>query len=66
VEGNDREILLCTICALCLEALRKTTESPGRIVSLRTDNLLLLSHYSLCLFQASDFSFLLMDPLDIW
>jgi hypothetical protein len=28
--------------------------------------LLLLSHYSLWLFQASDFLFLLMDPLDIW
>jgi hypothetical protein len=29
-------------------------------------NLLLLSHFSLCLFKASDFFFLLMDPLDIW
>jgi hypothetical protein len=26
----------------------------------------LLSHYSLCLFEASDFSFLIMDPSDIW
>jgi hypothetical protein len=25
-----------------------------------------LSRFSLCLFQASGFSFLLMDPLDIW
>jgi hypothetical protein len=30
------------------------------------DILLPLSHFSLCLFQASDFFFLLMDPLDIW
>jgi hypothetical protein len=28
--------------------------------------LLLLPYFSLCLFLASDFSFLLMDPLDIW
>jgi hypothetical protein len=28
--------------------------------------LLLLSLYSLCLFQASDFSFLLTDPLEVW